>query len=289
MAKEIRMRRLGWGLAASVLALAAGCHRGQPGGQVVASVNGEDVTLQELNTELQGTNISSGTDKQLAQRALLQRVIERKLIDGLAKQKGIDTSPEYLAQRRRTEELLLGQLYAKQQMAAIPVPTPADITKFMADNPGIFANHQQLMLDQIRFSQPTNPNGLNGLEAMHSMDAVAGFLTAHGIKFDRQPAGLDSAAVPAALLTQIDRLPAGEPFVIPTAGMLTINAITGRRPVANDPQQARAVAAAAWRQQKMQQAVTDQITAARNSAKITYQKGFEPPAPKAGSPAPTHP
>ena len=282
-------RMLGWSAAAAATVLAAGCGHKGPQGQVVATVNGEDVTLQELNTELQGTSISPGIDKQVAQRALLQRVIERKLVDGLAKQKGIDTSPEYLAQRRRTEELLLGQLYAKQQMAAVPVPSPADITKFMADNPGIFANHQQLVLDQIRFAQPANATALNGLEAAHSLDAVAGFLTAHGIKFDRQPAGLDSAAIPAALLAQIDRLPAGEPFVIPTAGMLTVNAITARRPVANDPQQARAVAAAAWRQQKMQQAVTDQLTAARNSAKITYQKGFEPPAAKAGAPKPANP
>lgn len=278
-------RRAGGLAALGTLALLGACNRGQPDGQVAATVNGEDVTLQELNTELQGTNISPGVDKKAVQRALLQRVIERKLIDGLAVQKGIDKSPEYLSQRRRLDEVLLAQLYAKQQLAGVAVPSGTDITRFMNENPGIFANRQQLTLDQIRFQQPANPASLNGLEGVHSLDGVAKFLAGKGIKFDRQPAGLDSAAIPAGLLAQIDRLPAGEPFVIPTGGLLTVNVITSRRPLANDPAQARAMAASAWRQQKVRQGLADQLTAARNAAKITYQSGLEPPAkPATGAP-----
>lgn len=279
----IRSAALGTALAAALLAGA--CHK-QPGGQVVATVNGEEVTLQELNTELQATNVSASTDKQAVQRALLQRVIDRKLVDGLAKERDLDKSSDYLAQRRRLDEILLAQLYARQQMAAVAVPSGADITKFMSDNPGIFSNRQQLTLDQIRFQQPSSPTALNGLEGVHTIDGVAAFLKAHGIQFARQPASLDSAAIPAALLTQINNLPAGEPFVIPTAGAITVNVITGRKAVANDPAQAKSVAAAAWRQQKMQQAVNDQVNAARNAAKITYQPGFEPPAKGAVPPAP---
>jgi EpsD family peptidyl-prolyl cis-trans isomerase len=257
----------------------AGCHK-QPGGQVVATVNGEEVTLQELNTELQATNISASTDKQAVQKALLQRVIDRKLVDGLAKDRDLDKSSDYLAQTRRLNEILLAQLYAKQQLAAVPVPSGADIAKFMTDNPGIFANRQQLVLDQLRFQQPSNPGQLSGVEGIHTLDGVAAFLKAKGIQFSRQPAQIDSAALPAPLLTQINNLPAGEPFVIPTGGVLTVNVITQRKAVANDPAQAKSVAAAAWREQKVQQAVNDQLTAARNTAKISYQPGFEPPAKK---------
>jgi len=264
--------------ALAVLALVAACNRGKPEGQVVATVNGEDVTLQELNTELGGTNVSPGVDKQEAQRTLLQRVIERKLIDGLARQQEIDKSPDYLAQSRRLEEVLLAQLYAKKQLAAVPVPSGSDITRFMAENPGIFSNRQQLVLDQIQFQQPANAKVLEGLEGVHTLDGVAQFLSAKGIKFKRQPSAIDSAAIPAKLLTQIDALPAGEPFVIPAgSGVLTVNVITGRRPVANDPSQARAIAANAWRQQKVQQALRDEVANARKSAKITYQQGFAPP------------
>lgn len=272
-----------WAVAALAgMGALAACHK-QPDGQVVATVNGDEVTLQELNTELQATNITS-SDKSAVQKALLQRVIDRKLIDGLAKDRDLQKSSDYLAQSRRLNEILLAQLYAKQQLAAVPVPSGADITKFMNDNPGIFANRQQLVLDQIRFQQPTNPGQLTGVEGIHTLDGVAAFLKGKGIQFTRQPAQIDSAALPAPLLTQINNLPAGEPFVIPTGGVLTVNVVTARKAVANDPDQAKSVAAAAWREQKVQQAVQDQLTAARNAAKITYQPGFAPPAKTAAAP-----
>lgn len=271
----------------AVAGLAAACHK-QPGGQVVATVNGDEVTLQELNTELQASNVSASSDQKAVQRALLQQVINRKLVDGLAKEKDLDKSSDYLAQRRRLDEILLAQAYARQQMTAVPVPSGADIAKFMADNPGVFANRQLLVLDQVRFQAPSSGTALNGLENTHSLEAVSAFLKAHGIQFTRQAAELDSAAIPGKLLAQINNLPAGEPFVIPTGGVLTVNVITGRKPVANDPTQGKSIAAAAWRQQKMQQSVNDQMTAARNAAKITYQPGFEPPA-KPGAPVTAKP
>ncbi len=273
--------RIGAALAAALLAGA--CHK-QPGGQVVATVNGEEVTLQELNTELQATNVSAATDKQQVQRALLQQVIDRKLVDGLAKGSELDKNSQYLAQRRRLDELLLGQVYARKQLDGVPVPSGADISKFMADNPGIFANRQQLQLEQVRFARPANPSQLAGLEAVHSIDGVAAFLRAHSISFTRQPASLDSASIPARLLTQVNNLPAGEPFVVPVPGGLTVNVVTARKAVANDPAQARSVAANAWRQQKVQQLISDQLAAARSAAKITYQPGFEPAGKGAGAP-----
>lgn len=274
--------RLGTG-ALCALVLLAGCKDKQPAGQVVATVNGKEVTLQELNTELQSANVPANADKQQAQRALLQRVIERKLVDGLAEEKNLDDSPEYLAQKRRLEETLLGQIYVKKQLAAVPVPSEADIAKFMGEHPEAFANRQQLTLDQIRFAAPSNLEQVKGLEGTHSMEAVASYLTSRGIKFDRAQVQLDSAQIPAEMMARINALPATEPFVVPTGGMFTINVIVGRKAVAGDPAQAKSVAVGAWRQQQVQKMLTDQINAAKAKAKISYQKGYEPPAPAKGA------
>lgn len=279
------VRGLETGVAVAALILLAACHRGAPSGQVVAKVDGTEITLQELNTELQTTTVPAGVNREAAQRALLQRVIERKLLDGLATKKGLDKSPDYLAQRRRLDEILLAQLYARQQLAAVQVPGPADISGFMTKNPGAFAARQQLILDQIRFQTPSNEASLKGIETTHTLDAVQAFLDARNIKYQRSSAGLDSATLPTALLAQINGLPAGEPFVIPTGGTLTVNVITARRPIETPQAQAQASAAAAWRQQKVQQLITDQLTQARNAAKIEYKAGFAPPVPPAAAPA----
>jgi peptidyl-prolyl cis-trans isomerase C len=275
--------------AASLLAL-AGCNRDAPSGQVAATVDGQEVTLQEINAELQSANVSAGGDKQALQRQALQRVIDRKLLIKAAEDKGIDRTPEFLADKRRADEMMLAQAYAKQQLNAVPVPSEAEIRKFMADRPTLFASREQLSLDQIRFAPPKDLKSLSVLDQDKTMDAVAAHLRAMGIKFERVPAGLDTGAVPPQMMQAINRLSPTEPFVVPSQGLITVSVITDRKPVAIDAAEARSAAVRAWRQEKFGDLLQQQLTALRGSAKISYQNGFGPPpatpGAKGGAPAP---
>lgn len=272
-------KRLAIGTVCALAALVAGCHRGAPQGQVAATVNGEEITLQELNTELQASNVPANMDKQVAQREALQHIIDRKLLLKAARDKKLDKSPEYRSQKQRADELLLAETYARQQLNAVQVPTPADISKFMAEHPTAFADRKLLQLEQIRF----RPNGddlkkLAVIQSDHSLDAVGQHLTGLGIKFDRTKANLDTAQLPPAMAKAIYALRAGEPFVLPAGGLVTVNVLVGQQAVPADPAQSQQVATNAWRQQQFTKLVTDQLKSMRDSAKITYQGGFAPMA-----------
>jgi peptidyl-prolyl cis-trans isomerase C len=266
-------------------AIISGCSKDAPSGQVAAVVNGKEVTLQEINAELQAANLPPTADKKTVQRELLQRIIERKLLVGAAEEKGIDKTPEYQSQKRRADELLLVQLYAKQQLALVPVPTSTDVATFMGQHGNVFAGREQIALDQLRFPTPTDVTKLKVLEKDHSLDAVSQTLTGMGIKFERSQVGLDSGSVPTDIMKRIDGLPQGEPFVIPQPGFITVNVILSRKPVVIDETKARPAAVNAWRQQKFGEILTKQIEALKSGAKISYQNGFAAPA-KPTTPAP---
>ena len=269
--------RTGGALIALCIVSACGSKAQAPAGQVAATVDGEEVTLQEVNTEVQAGNFPATIDKKLAQQVALQRVIDRKMVIKAAAEKGLDKTPEYLSQKRRDDELLLAQVYARQQLAAVPVPTDSDITKFMSEHSNAFGKREQLTFDQIRFPMPQNPAPLQALQAAHSMAEVAAVLTKLGIKFERSPAAIDSAALPTPLMTQLNNLPASEPFALPSQGLMTINLVTSRKPVANDDKQARAAAVSAWRQEKFTTLLSGQVTALKGKTKVEYQNGFSPP------------
>ncbi|PZU10694.1 MAG: peptidyl-prolyl cis-trans isomerase, EpsD family [Sphingomonas sp.] len=273
------------GLLATTAAI-TGCSKDAPSGQVAAVVNGKEVTLQEINAELQASNIPASADKKTVQRELLQRIIERKLLVDAATEKGIDKTPEYQTQKRRADELLLVQLYAKQQLTAVPVPSTIDISNFMAQHANVFGQRQQLSLDQIRF--PTQPDlqKLKTLEKDHTLDAVGQTLTGMGIKFERSQVGLDTGSVPTDIMKKIDSLPQGEPFVIPQPGFITVNVILSRRPLPVDEAKAKPAAVNAWRQEKFGELLTKQIEALKAGAKISYQNGFGAPAKGAPSNVP---
>ena len=73
------------------LALLAACEK-KATGQVAAVVNGEEITLQEINTELEALSPSQqdAKDKKKLQQAALQRIVERRLLAQAARDDGLD-------------------------------------------------------------------------------------------------------------------------------------------------------------------------------------------------------
>jgi EpsD family peptidyl-prolyl cis-trans isomerase len=263
-------------ICAAALTLSA-CHKSATG-QVVAVVNGEEITLNELNTEIGQANIPEGAAGARVRQQVLQQIIDRRLLAQAAKSDGIDTDPEYLIRRRQLEEALLVQFLGKRVGSSLRVPDEAAINRFMAERPNMFANRQLLTLDQVRFTLPADPNRLRSLESAKTMNDVVNVLTGMGVRFERGQQMLDTAQVPPQMMRQLDNLPAGEPFIVPSAPIASVSVITARQPAPLTGPQARPVAVQALRDSQLGDVIQRRMREARSGAEITYQDGFAPPA-----------
>lgn len=253
----------------------------KPTGQVVAVVNGEEITLQELNSELAELKVPENADKKEARRAVLQQIVNRRLLAQEAKEGGVDRDPNYVSAERRMKEQLLVSMYAKKAMDTVSVPDTTTINKFMSENPTLFGGRTLYKLDQIQFDMPADPSSLKALESAHTLDAVADTLTKMGIKFTRGSGSFDSGKIPPQMLKQILALKPGEPFVVPASepGKGLVNVITGSAPIAIPADQARAMATQAYRNQALGKLGEQRLSQAKAKAQIEYQPGYEPPAP----------
>jgi len=263
-------------ICASALAL-SGCHKSATG-QVVAVVNGDEITLNELNTEIGQANIPEGAAGARVRQQVLQQIIDRRLLAQAAKSDGIDTDPEYLIRRRQLEEALLVQFLGKRVGSSLRVPDEAAINRFMSERPNMFANRQLLTLDQIRFTLPADPSRLRALESAKTMEQVMTVLSGLGVRFERGQQMLDTAQVPPQMMQQLNNLPAGEPFIVPSAPIASVSVITARQPAPLTGPQARPVAVQALRDSQLGDVIRRRMQEARSSAEITYQDGFAPPA-----------
>jgi EpsD family peptidyl-prolyl cis-trans isomerase len=274
--------------AGALLLLVGGCEK-KVGGQVVAVVNGEEVTQQEVNAELQAANIPATADKKAVMAQVVQQIVDRKLLVQKAKAEGLDKSPNYLEQLRRGEDALIINLLTTKAAKGVALPDTAAVDKFIAENPTLFSERKRYTLDQISFPQPTDQTVLRQLEPAHSLEAGAATLSAAGIQFTRGKADLDSAMLPPPVAAKIAALPAGEPFVTPDKGRIVASVITSTTPSPTPEAQARPAALELLRRQSLGTAMQKQLDAARAAAKITYQPGFTPPktpAPGATATAP---
>jgi EpsD family peptidyl-prolyl cis-trans isomerase len=271
-------RKISFTLALTALSLAA-CDK-EATGQVAAVVNGEEITLQEINAELGSTPIPEGVDKKVVQQAALQRIVERRLLAQAARDDELDKTPDYLLRERQLRDALLVQLMGQRAERALKVPGQQEIDKYIADNPAVFGSRKVLMIDRIQFALPKSVDQLKSLENDHSMDAVAARLTQMGIEFRRDNTQVDSAALGQQRLQQIQALPAGEPFVIPENGVVTVGVITGERAEPVSPANARPMAVQAIRNKQLAETLQQRLKQSRTAAEIQYQPGFAPPAGK---------
>lgn len=270
---------------AAMMVLLSGCEK-KAGGQVVAVVNGEEITQQELNAELNGAQLQQGADKKAIMAQLLQRVVDRTLLVQQAKEEKLDQSPAYLEQSRRQQDSLLVNMYAGKLSKNVPLPDSAAVSSFIAGNPTMFAGRKRYTLDQLVFPQPTDMTLVKELQPAHSLEAIAAILTAKGVAFQRGNGQLDSGMLPPEVASKIGALPPGEPFLIPDNGRLVASVIKSSEPVATPGDQATPAALNILRQQALAEAMRKQVAKARASAKIDYQPGFAPPPGSTSGAAP---
>lgn len=262
------------------LLLIAGCDK-QPGGQVVAVVGNEEVTLKELQAETRGAARDTGPEAAAANAAALEKLVDRNVLADYARSEGLDRQPDYVERRRQFDQTLLAALAIRKLVGQMPKPSDADIQAFIAANPTLFAGRQRLSLDQIRIATPPSASTVKALTDLQNMEAIALRLKAQGTPFQRGPAVLDTATIDASIGKQIVALPNGEVFDINRAGSTYITAITGRSPVPPEPSAWPPAAAETLRRQRLASKVEAEVARLKKAANVRYDPAYKPKAPGA--------
>lgn len=254
------------------------CHKGTPSGQVVARVNGEEITQTELTVESAAAGVPPvARDK--AGPAMVQRLVDRKLLAQAAKKNGIDKDPTFIVLRQRGEEMLLVQRYLQRQSQTANQPAGDDeVQDYLRSHPAVSDQRQQLSLDQVQFPAPTDVSELKALQKVATIDELLEVLRGRGIQFKRDASQADTATLPDNMLASINRLKPGEPLVILGGPVITAVAVTGRQPVPANAAQSAAIAKQRMITERINKRLQQEDTALRQGADVQYGTGMAPPA-----------
>jgi EpsD family peptidyl-prolyl cis-trans isomerase len=287
-------------VAAAALAL-AGCEKlgiggdKAPTGQVVATLDGQEITVLEVNAELQGSPIPPSMSRREAEKLALENIITRRMLSKAAEEREVDKRPEFLLQERRAAEQLRVQALARDIAAKVVTPTRDEAEKFIAENPYLFANRTFFIMDQIQFLRPENVDKL-GLEGAKTMPEVEAVLNANNIEFRRQPASLDTLSANPAFVKEVTTLLARNPeelFMFATrpqgapAPVVLVNQVKESRPQPFTGDKAREFAVNYLRNERIQAALRTEVERQQKTQKerVVFQAGWEPAKKKDGKPA----
>jgi EpsD family peptidyl-prolyl cis-trans isomerase len=264
-------------LAICVCLTLGGCHipwlhrHSAPTGQVVATIDGEEVTVRELDAEMAGVNVSDPKQRKAIQDQALKAILTRKALAKAARDQGIEKTADFALQRERTIDAMLAQALQSQTAAAVPAPSPEEVARFVSDHPELFEQRKVFLVDQIRAPRPSDPNRLKELEPLNTLDQVADLFNRENIQFARGESQLDAAALGPTFTAAILKLPEGELFVLPSGNSILVNQIRDTKIVPLTGDDANKVATQYLRQQHVKEAVSRAMQAILTKAAPTIQ------------------
>ena len=154
-------------------------------GQALASVNGEEITVLQLNEEIQRAGVPA-TRQQEASKQLLQALIDRQLLASAAAQEKLDRDPKVVQAIERARALIVAQAYMQKRLANIARPTAAEVEEYFNKHPEFFSKRKQLQMDQLVLAaRDLTPETRAAADGAKSLEEVAVWLDAHKVKYGR--------------------------------------------------------------------------------------------------------
>jgi len=154
-------------------------------GQALASVNGEEITVLQLNEEIQRAGVPAARQQE-ASKQLLQALIDRQLLAGAAAQEKLDRDPKVVQAIERARALIVAQAYMQKRLANSARPTPAEVEEYFSKHPEFFAKRKQLQIDQLVLAaKDLTPETHAAADAARSLEEVAVWFDAHKVKYGR--------------------------------------------------------------------------------------------------------
>lgn len=201
-------------LAAAMLSACTDKAKEKKPGQALASVNGEEVTVLQLNEELQRAGVAA-SQQEAASKQLLQVLIDRQLLQEAAARENLDRDPKVMQAIDRARALIIAQAYLQKRIGSPPRPTQAEVEDYFNKHPEFFSNRKQFGMNELVIAaSDLTPDVRAAADSAKSLEEVAVWLDAHKVKYGRTEVTRSTADIPPQLSAKLLGMPKGQLFVV---------------------------------------------------------------------------
>lgn len=206
-----------------------------PSGQVAATVDGEEITVTEVNSELGGAEADNPDQQQeLANRAL-DAIVSRTIVANQAIERGLDQTPEGAMALEKARQLALVELLQSDLRSEVPRPSDTEAEQFVTENPALFRNRKISVVEQLAVPQITTEL-VRQMEPIDTLSGIRELLDSNGVEYRSSVGTVDMLTLNPEMAQQISGMGVGEVYVLPQGRGVRVNAIRSSEPypVADD-------------------------------------------------------
>lgn len=213
------------------------------GTQVVAKVNGDEISIHQINfqlgrlTQQNQAQLNEAQNKEAAKQ-ILARLVDQQLLIQKAVESKLDRDPRVLQALEASKNEILAQAYLEQLITKAEKPSSAKIDTFYKENPELFEKRRVFRLQEIivDVDQSKHAEIETAIAGLKGINEIANWLKTKSYPFNANSNVRAAEQLPLALLKKIQPLKDGEFVAVPSGKSLNIVHIAASqsKPIARD-------------------------------------------------------
>jgi peptidyl-prolyl cis-trans isomerase C len=256
---------------AALTACGDGENKASKAGQSIVSVNGEEITVHQVNSALQRTQIDP-KQKEQAAKQIVKSLIDQEILVQAAMNDKLDRNPQVMTAIEESKQQILAKAYLQSKVANISKPTDSDVKKYHDEHPNVFSNRKLYAMEEITFA--VSPDQIKALEDLSntakSTEEVVAWLNQNQIKFSISKKVHAAESLPMKLLDKMSTMQTNELIFVNGPGQIVVGKLleTRSQPISLD--EAKPLIERAIMNEKQQLAAQAEMERLTKSAKIVY-------------------
>lgn len=207
------------------MGLTACGHKSEGGAtQVIAKVNGDEISIHQLNFQLQKLGPLDKEKSKLAAKEVLTKLVNQELLKQKAIEAKLDRDPRILQAIEAAKSEILATTYMQQEVAKAGQPTPSEVEDFFRQNPALFEKRKVFSL--IELATSAGADKLQEVESVASsgktMSQISDELKAKNFQVQANSNVKPAEQIPSGLLAKLQAMNDGDLVVVNTGRSINI-------------------------------------------------------------------
>lgn len=257
--------------------LLSGCGKkvgGQPISQVVAKVNGDEISVHQVNHVL-ARQASLVNAPEEVRKQLLEKLVDRQLAYQQAVKEELDRSPEVMLAIEEAKREIIASAYVKKISGGLAAPTEAEAAGYYSEHPALFAQRKIYRLREIAL--PAGAPQIAEVKAAvaqgQGFEAIVDHLKAQGARFEANAAVRAAEQLPLQSLDLLAAAGNGQMVTFEMPNALIVYQVMEAQTKPVDQAEALPKIMAFLANQRAAKAVEAEFKRLREGARIEYVGG----------------
>lgn len=250
-------------------------------GQVVARVNGQEITIHQVNRILQRMPGMNPQQAEEARAQVLQRLIDAELSRQQAVQEKLDRSPDVLASVESAKAEVIANAYLQRIQEGLPPPSDEQVARFLDEHPELFRNRSVFRMTEVVIAaRPMWAPELTKFAASaKSMEEIRAWLQQRNTEFGTNISVRSTDQFPIEQAAAVNRAKPRDFLVYPLGQGLAVGQVESVSPAPVQDQAARPTVRMYLTQQARNEATRKEIERLRAASKIELVTAPAAPPP----------